>query len=58
MMPPIVWWNYDGVRDVVVVTTTITTYTLLLVGRLNNLVEVLLVPTPVGLLEFLWLPSA
>ena len=53
MMPPIVKWYYDKVHDVVLVATTPTKYTLLHVGRINNLAEVPPVPTPTDFPEFL-----
>ena len=53
MMPPTVRWYYNRVRDAVVVATTTTTYTLLHVGRLNNLAELPPGPTPADLPEFL-----
>ena len=52
-MPPTVRWYYDRVRDAIVVMTTTMTYTLLHVGRINNLAKVPLIPALADLLEFL-----
>ena len=49
VMPPTVRWYYNRVRDVIVVKTTTTTYKLLHVGCINNLVEVPPIPTPADL---------
>ena len=54
MMPPNVMWYYDRMRDVVVVMTTTTTYTLLHMGHLNNLAEVPPILAPTDLPEFLY----
>ena len=58
MMPSTVRWYYNGVCDVVVVTTTTMTYMLLHMGHLNNLAEVSPVLAPTNLLEFLQPPLA
>ena len=49
---------YDQAHDVAVVATTTMTYTLLYVGRLNNLVEVPSIPALADLLKFLQPPLA
>ena len=48
-MPSTTRWYYNRACDVVVVVT----YTLVHMGRINNLVKVPPVPTPTNLLEFL-----
>ena len=58
VMSPTVKWYYNGVRNVVVVTTTATMYTPLHIGHIKNLVEVPLVPAPANLPKFLWPPLA
>ena len=53
---PTVEWYYDGAHDAIVATTTTKTYSVLHLGRLDDVVKVHSAPTHVGLLEFLQLP--
>ena len=57
MMPPNVEWYDDGMHDAIMIVTTTTTYTLLYLGRLNNIAKAPPTPAPADLPEVLWPPQ-